>query len=174
MRWKVDHGPLIEGPWHPMQDSSSQSTFNPPSIKTTWRYKAKKTTQFKNKQRTWIDIHRRYMNGQLTHKKMLNIIHSVQFGSVAQSCPTLCDPMNSACQASLSITNSQSSLKLMSIKSVKPSSHLILCRPLLCLPPIPPSIRVFPNESTLQWGGQSTGVSALVAFFPKKSKADLI
>ena len=47
-------------------------------------------------------------------------------------------------QASLSITNSQSSLKLMSIKSVMPSSHLILCCPLLLLPPIPPSIRVFP------------------------------
>ena len=52
-------------------------------------------------------------------------------------------------QASLSITNSQSSLKLMSIESVMPSSHLILCRPLLLLPPIPPSIRVFSNESTL-------------------------
>ena len=53
-------------------------------------------------------------------------------------------------QASLSITNSQSSLKLMSIESVMPSSHLILCRPLLLLPPIPPSIRVFSNESTLR------------------------
>ena len=52
-------------------------------------------------------------------------------------------------QASLSITNSQSSLKLMSIESVMPSSHLILDRPLLLLPPIPPSIRVFSNESTL-------------------------
>ena len=50
---------------------------------------------------------------------------------------------------SLSITNSQSLLKLMSIKSVMPSSHLILCHPLLLLPPIPPSIRVFSNESTL-------------------------
>ena len=47
------------------------------------------------------------------------------------------------------ITNSKSSLKLMSIKSVKPSSHLILCHPLLLLPPIPPSIRVFSNESVL-------------------------
>ena len=55
-----------------------------------------------------------------------------------------------ACQASLSITNSWSSLKLMSIKSVMPSSHLLLCRPLLLLPPIPPSIRVFSNESTLR------------------------
>ena len=54
-----------------------------------------------------------------------------------------------ACQASLSITNSRRSLKLMSIESVMPSGHLILCRPLLLLPPIPPSIRVFSNESTL-------------------------
>ena len=53
-------------------------------------------------------------------------------------------------QASLSITNSQSSLRLTSINSVMPSSHLILCCPLLLLPPIPPSIRVFSNESTLR------------------------
>ena len=74
---------------------------------------------------------------------------SVQFSSVAQSCLTLCDPMK-ACQASLSITNSRSLLKPMSIESVMPSSHLILCRPLLLLPPIPPSIGVFSNESTLR------------------------
>ena len=54
-----------------------------------------------------------------------------------------------ACQASLSITKSRSLLKLMSTESVMPSSHLILCRPLLLLPPIPPSIRVFSNESAL-------------------------
>ena len=58
-------------------------------------------------------------------------------------------PRIAACQVSLSITISQSSLRLMSIKSVMPSSHLILCRPLLLLPPIPPSIRVFSSESTL-------------------------
>ena len=58
-------------------------------------------------------------------------------------------PWITAPQASLSITNSRSSLKLMSIESVMPSSHLILGRPLLLLPPIPPSIRVFSNESTL-------------------------
>ena len=58
-------------------------------------------------------------------------------------------PWIAAHQASLSITNSRSSPKLMSIESVMPSSHLILCRPLLLLPPIPPSIRVFSNESTL-------------------------
>ena len=59
-------------------------------------------------------------------------------------------PWIAACQASLSITNSRSSLKLMSVESVMPSRHLILCRPLLLLPPIPPSIRVFSNESTLR------------------------
>ena len=58
-------------------------------------------------------------------------------------------PWTAACQASLSITNSQSLLKLMSIKSVMPSNHLILCRPLLLLLSIFPSIRVFPNESVL-------------------------
>ena len=59
-------------------------------------------------------------------------------------------PWIAARQASLSITNSQSSPKFMSIESVMPSSHLILCRPLLLLPPIPPSIRVFSNESPLR------------------------
>ena len=78
----------------------------------------------------------------------MQLLSSVQFSSVPQSCLTLCNPMNCS-RASLSITNSQSSLKLMSIKSVMPSSHLILCHPLLLLPPIPPSIRVFSNESTL-------------------------
>ena len=58
-------------------------------------------------------------------------------------------PWTAACQASLSITNSQSSPKLTSIESVMLSSHLTLCRPLLLLPPIPPSIRVFSNESPL-------------------------
>ena len=59
-------------------------------------------------------------------------------------------PWTAARQASLSITNSQSSLKLTSIESVMPSSHLILCRPLLLLPPISSSIRVFSNKSTLR------------------------
>ena len=58
-------------------------------------------------------------------------------------------PWTAARQASLSITNFRSSLKLTSIESLMPSSHLIICCPLLLLPPIPPSIRVFPNESTL-------------------------
>ena len=73
-----------------------------------------------------------------------------QFTSVAQSCPTLCDPMDHSMPGSLSITNSQSLPKLISIELVMPSNHLILCRPLLLLPPIPPSIRVFSSESTLR------------------------
>ena len=69
--------------------------------------------------------------------------------SVVQSCPTLWTPWTAACQASLSLTNSQSLLRLMSIKSVMPSNHLILCCPLLLLPSIFPSIRVFSNKSVL-------------------------
>ena len=76
-------------------------------------------------------------------------IHSQSVSSVTQSCPTLCDPWTAACQVSLSITNSHSLLKLISIGSVMPSNHLILCRPLLLLPSIFPSIRVFSNESAL-------------------------
>ena len=75
---------------------------------------------------------------------------SVQFSSVTQSCPTLWDPWIATCQASLSIINSRSSPKLMSIESVMPSSHFILCHPFLLLPPIPPSIRVFSNGSPLR------------------------
>ena len=72
---------------------------------------------------------------------------SVQFSrSVTSNSAT---PWIAALQASLSITNSRSSLKLMSIESVMPSSHLILCHPLFLRPPIPPIIRVFSNESTL-------------------------
>ena len=72
-----------------------------------------------------------------------------QFSSVTQSCPTLCDPMNRSTPGLPIHHQLPTSLKLMSIESVMPSSHLILCRPLLLLPPIPPSIRVFSSESTL-------------------------
>ena len=75
----------------------------------------------------------------------------LQFSSVQLlSCVRLsATPRTAAHQASLSITNSQSPPKLLSIDSVMPSNYLILCHPLLLLPPIPPSIRVFSNESTL-------------------------
>jgi len=73
------------------------------------------------------------------------------FSSVTQSCPTLCDPWTAAGQASLSITNSRSLLKLMSIKLAMPSNHLILCRPLIFLPSIFPSIRVFSSSHVWMW-----------------------
>ena len=73
----------------------------------------------------------------------------VNWLSVQFSCSVMSDPWIAARQASLSITNSRSSLRLTSIESVMPSSHFILCRPLLLLPLIPPSIRVFSNESFL-------------------------
>ena len=69
--------------------------------------------------------------------------------SITESCPTLCHPWTAACQASLSIINSWSLLKLMSIKLVMPSNHLILHCPRLLLPSIFPSIRVFSIESVL-------------------------
>ena len=81
-----------------------------------------------------------------------NIIFLILFSSV-QSLSRVrpfVTPWITARQASLSITNSQSSLRLTSIESVMPSSHLLLCHPLLLLPQIPPSIKVFSNESTLR------------------------
>ena len=79
-------------------------------------------------------------------------------------------PWIAACQASLSITNSQSSLRFTSIESMMPSSHLILCRPLLLLPPIPPSIRVFSSESALHIRWQSTGVSTSTSVLPMNTQ----
>ena len=74
----------------------------------------------------------------------------LQFSSVAQSCPTLCDPMGCSMQTSLSLTNSRSLLKFMSIESVMPSNHLTLCHPLLLPLSIFLSIRVYSNESVLR------------------------
>ena len=73
----------------------------------------------------------------------------LQFSSVAQPCPTLCDPMECSMPGPLSITNSWSLLRFMYIESVMPSNHLILCHRLLLLPSIFPSTRVFSNESVL-------------------------
>ena len=90
---------------------------------------------------------------------------SVQFGSVAQSCLTLWLWITEW-QASLSITNTQSLLKLMSIELVMPSSHLILCRPLFLLSPSLPASVSFPKSQHFTWGGQSTGVSASASVLP--------
>ena len=85
--------------------------------------------------------------GKLPH----NSIYSIQL--VAQSCLTLCDPMTAICYASLSITNSRSLVELMFVELVMPFSHLILCQPLLLLPSIYPSIKVFSNVSApcIRW-----------------------
>ena len=94
--------------------------------------------------------HCRWILYQLSHKDSPFML-SVQFSSL-QSLSRVWlfkTPWVTAHQVSLSITNSWSLLKLMSMESVMPSSHLILCRPLLLLPSIPPSIRVFSNESTV-------------------------
>ena len=112
------------GSWSPVW-SLPPSDFLPAFLPTPQKPKAKKTNT------TWPS--------------------SVQFSSfqTLSRVRLFAIPWIVACQASLSITNSRSSLRLTSIESVMPSSHLILCRPLLLLPPIPPSIRLFSNESTL-------------------------
>ena len=97
---------------------------------------------------------------------------SVQFSSI-QSLSRVrlfATPWIATCQASLSITNSRSSLRLTSIESVTPSSHLIFCRPLLFLPQSLPASESFPMSQLFAWGAQSTGVSALASFLPKKSQ----
>ena len=94
------------------------------------------------------DVEDRHMDMAVGKERAGQIgrVSSVQSLSCVQLFAT---PWTAAHQASLSITNSQSLLKLMPIELVMPSNHLILCCPLLLLPPIPPSIRIFSNESTL-------------------------
>ena len=129
---------------------------------------------FVNSHNTWLSGLKIKIKQKKKHKYSYKSIHSmfssVQFSSVAQSCLTLVTPWIAARQASLSITNSRSLLKLMSIESVMPSSHLILCRPLLLLPPIPPSIRVFSNESTLHMRWPRIRVSASTSVLPMNTQ----
>ena len=103
---------------------------------------------------------------------MSNLHTSIEYSSVQWlSCVWLfVTPWIAAGQASLSITNSRSLPNLMSIELVMPSSHLILCRPLLLLPSIFPSIRVFSNESTLCVSGQSVGVWASASVLPMNTQ----
>ena len=101
----------------------------------------------------------------------LNII-SDQFSSVQSlsRVQLFAIPWITTHQASLSIKNSWSSLRLTSIESVMPSSHLILCRPFSSCPQSLPASESFPMSQLFTWGGQSTGVSALASFLPKKSQ----
>ena len=113
----------------PMQETQVWSL----GKKDPWRRKWKPTLQF--------------LPGKSPGQRSLAVFSSVQLVSRAQLCVT---PWTAACQASLSITNSQSLPKLMSIEPVMPSNHLILCCPLLLSPSIFPSIGVFLNESALR------------------------
>ena len=86
--------------------------------------------------------------------------HVVQFSSVAQSCPTLCDPMNLACQASLSIINSRSLLKLMSIELIMPSNHLMSS-------PFLPALNLSQHQGLFQWVNSSHIVAKVLEFQPQ-------
>ena len=91
---------------------------------------------------------------------------TVYLSSVAQTCLSLVTPWTAAHQASLSITNSQSLFKVMSIESLMSSSHLIFCHPLLHLPSMFSSIRMFSKHQYFASGSQSIGVSASASFLP--------
>ena len=94
----------------------------------------------------------------------------LQFSSLAQSCPTLYTPWTTARQASLSITNSQSSPRLISIESVMPSNHLILCHPLLSCPQSFTTSRSFPMSQLFPSSNQNIGVSASTSVLPMNTQ----
>ena len=111
-----------------------------PNLMKAINQKAKQTLKYENKENSYCkqDI------------KFSSVAQSCLFSSVAQSCLTCCDPMNRSTPG-LPVPSPTPGVHSdsTSIESVMPSIHLILCRPLLLLPPIPPTIRVFYNESTL-------------------------
>ena len=132
---------------HPGKDHLFPSVAPSPPIHTLYWYN--NPLHFHSRLRKWV-----YKKGTACDRFNLNysLLHQVtQFSSVESLSRVwlFATPWTTACQASLSITNSWSLLKLMSIELVMPSNHLILCCPLLLLPSIFPSIRVFSNESTL-------------------------
>ena len=102
---------------------------------------------FPTQESNWGLLHCRWILHQLSYQGSPKCEVKVK---AAQSCPTLCDPMNCSTPGLPVHHQLRSSPKLTSIESVMPSSHLILCRPLLLLPSIFPSIRVFSNESALR------------------------
>ena len=123
-----------------------------------WRAAVHGTAKSRTQLSDWTELNKHQIKqvclclGLHPLAKSTDLNHLVQFSSVQSfsRVQLFAAPWITACQASLSITNSRCLLRLMSIESVMPSSHLILCLPLLLLPSIPPSIRVFSNESTLR------------------------
>ena len=105
-----------------------------------------------------------------SHTSCLISIHSAQFSSVTQSCPTLCNPIDCSMPALPLNTNSQSLPKLMSIESVMPSNHLILCHPRLFLPSIFPSISLFKWVSSLHQVAKVLWVSASTSVLPMNTQ----
>ena len=99
-----------------------------------------------------------------------NVIIYIQFISVTQSCPILCDPMNHSTPASLSIINSQSPPKSISSESAMPSNHLILCVPFSSCPQSFPASGSFQMSQVFPSGGQSIGVSASASVLPMNTQ----
>ena len=163
--------------------SVAQLVKNPPAVQETWVRPLgwKDPLEGKGYPLQYSDLensmdytaslwgHRVHMTKQLFHFHFQ--FSSVQSLSLVRLFAT---PWIAVRQASLSITNSRSSLKLTSIQSVMPSSHLILCCPLLLLPQSLPASGLFPMSQLFSWGGQSTGVSALASFLPKNTRPDLL
>ena len=131
---------------------SNPTTKHIPWVNQNWKRQMYSNVHWNTIYNSWY-VEATYMSmNRWMNKEAVVHIHNGIFSSV-QSLSRVrlfATPWIPTCQPSLSITYSQSSLKLTSIKSVMPSSHLIFCRPLLLLPPIPPNIRVFSNESTLR------------------------
>ena len=148
--------------WHPWgwKGQTQLNNNNKNNVNIQWKRLLNKSPQiaWKRNFSCWVEYTGdRFVN--ILFRQKLNCSPNYLFSSVQSlsHVQLFAAPWIAAHQASLSITNSWSWLKLMSIESVMPSSHLILCRALLLLPPIPPRIRVFSNESVLRI---STGVSA--------------
>ena len=120
-------------------------------------------------------ISRNVCDGEVAHANDYRVLQAfsrgtVQFSSVVQSCPTLCDPMNRSMPGLPVDHNSRSSLKLMSIESVMPSRHLILLHLLLLLPQTLPASGSFPVSQLFAWSGQSIGVSASASVLPMNTQ----
>ena len=111
-----------------------------------------------------------WQNREMKNHRFLLKWGNCQFSSVTQLCLTLCDTMNSSTPDFLSITNSRSPPKPMSVESVIPSSHLILCRPFSSCPQSFPASGSFPMSQPFTWGGQSIGVSASTSVLPMNTQ----